>query len=49
MTSNCPTRPTARDVDVNPDAGVAMTFPTYPAAPAHTPPTTSADISFLRI
>jgi len=51
MTSNSASRPIASDVDVNPDAGVAMTFPTYATAPAQTPPTTTTttNINFRRI
>jgi hypothetical protein len=36
-------------VDVNPDAGVAMTIPTYAAAAAPTPPTTNTHINFRRM
>jgi hypothetical protein len=49
MTSNSAKRPIASDVDVNPDAGVAATFPTYTAAAAPTPPTTNTHINFRRM
>jgi hypothetical protein len=49
MTSNSASRPIASDVDVNPDAGVAVTFPTYAIAAAPTPPTTNTHINFRRI